>query len=312
MRLCRQGGDEKLTEHNAHENATLLALLRLRPNSMGWPEIAAEVALRGSATALWDEIYPAALDGMGGSEDTTRSEAEHTWTQWTASSDFDVISVLDDRYPVALKQIHQIPPLLFTRGELRPIETAVSVVGSRDATNEGLRIAANVARGLVDRHITVLSGLATGIDTAAHRATLDAGGRPVGVIGTGILRTYPAASKDLHREVAAAGALVSQFLPDAPPQKHSFPMRNATMSGLGLASVVVEAGEHSGARIQARVAVEHGRPVVLTDLVVQRTQWGQALRDRPGVFVAASTAEVMRIIDRIVEVAEEPALPVLH
>lgn len=293
------------------EHATLLALLRLRPNAMPWPEIAAEVALRGSATALWDEIYPAALDGMGGAEETARDEAAATWAQWAASSDFDMISVLDEDYPVALKAIHQMPPLLFTRGKLRSIDPAVSVVGSRDATADGIRIATNVARGLVDRGITVLSGLAVGIDAAAHRATIDSGGRPVGVIGTGILRTYPAANKALHHEVAAAGALVSQFLPDAPPQKHSFPMRNATMSGLGLASVIVEAGEHSGARIQARVAIEHGRPVVLTDLVVQRTQWGRDLLDRPGVFVATTTAEVTRIVERIVEFAEKPALPVL-
>ncbi|MEB3065504.1 DNA-processing protein DprA [[Mycobacterium] zoologicum] len=295
---------------SAHESATLLALLQLRPNRMSWPEIATEVALRGSATALWDEIYPATLEGMSSAEDTARHDAAATWAQW-AASDFDVITVLDDSYPVALKAIHQMPPMLFTRGELRPVETAVSVVGSRDASTEGTKIAANVARGLAERGIAVLSGLATGIDTAAHRAVLDSGGRPIGVIGTGILRTYPAANKALHAEVAAAGALVSQFLPDAPPQKHSFPMRNATMSGLGVASVVVEAGEHSGARIQARVAVEHGRPVILTDLVVSRTQWGRALQDRPGVFVATSTAEVMRVVDRIVELIAEPALPVL-
>ena len=293
------------------EEATLLALLRLRPSGVSWPEIAAEVALRGSATDLWAEIFPAALDGMGGTEEAAREEAAVMWAQWASSGDFDVISVLDGDYPVALKAIHQMPPLLFTRGQMRPVELAVSVVGSRDATAEGIRIAENVARGLVERGIAVLSGLAAGIDTAAHRAAIDAGGRPIGVIGTGILRIYPAANRALHREVASAGVLLSQFLPDAPPQKHSFPMRNATMSGLGIASVIVEAGEHSGARIQARVAVEHGRPVILTELVVQRTEWGRSLRDRPGVFVAASTTEVMRIVDRIVELAQEPALPIL-
>ncbi|ETZ87382.1 DNA recombination-mediator A family protein [Mycobacteroides abscessus MAB_030201_1075] len=88
-------------------------------------------------------------------------------------------------------------------------------------------------------------------------------------------------------------------------------MRNATMSGMGLASVVVEAGEHSGARIQARVAVEHGRPVILTDLVVERTQWGRELSTRPGVFVASSITEVMKVVDRFVQIAAEPSLPVL-
>ena len=95
------------------------------------------------------------------------------------------------------------------------------------------------------------------------------GGRPIGVLGTGINRVYPASHRELHDRVAAAGALVSQFLPDAPPTKQSFPMRNVTMSGLGRASIIVEASEHSGTRIQARVAVEHGRPVILTDFVVK-------------------------------------------
>lgn len=300
-----------MASSSVRERATLLALLQLRPAKMPWPEIATEVALRGSASALWDTSYPSVLDGMAGPEEAARTDAEATWAAWSSSADFNVVTVLDDTYPVALKTIHQMPPLLFTRGDLRPVETAVSVVGSRDASSDGVRIATNVARGLADRGIAVLSGLAAGIDTAAHRATLDAGGRPIGVLGTGILRTYPASNKGLHAEVAAAGALVSQFFPDAPPQKHSFPMRNATMSGLGVASVVVEAGEHSGARIQARVAVEHGRPVILTSLVVERTQWGRAMCDRPGVFVASSIVEVMRIVDRIVEVANEPALPVL-
>jgi DNA processing protein len=186
------------------------------------------------------------------------------------------------------------------------------VVGSRAASADGLRIAANVARGLVDRGVTVLSGLAAGIDTAAHRATLDAGGRPVGVIGTGITRSYPAENRALHDEVATHGALVSQFMPDAPPQKHTFPMRNATMSGMGLASVVVEAGEHSGARIQARVAIEHGRPVILSDRVVENTRWGRGLQGRPGVYVASSTAEVMDVVERFIALAQEPSLPVLR
>ncbi|WP_208861745.1 DNA-processing protein DprA [Mycobacteroides salmoniphilum] len=272
--------------------------------------IAAEASLRGSAISLWNEIYPLTLDGMASSENAALDEAVKTLAEWEYG-DFDVLTVLDKDFPVSLKTIHQVPPMLFVRGDVRAVEAAVSVVGSRDASDEGLRIAESVAAGLVERGITVLSGLAAGIDTAAHRTTIDAGGRPIGVIGTGITKTYPAANKELHREVAKHGALVSQFMPDAPPQKHNFPMRNATMSGMGLASVVVEAGEHSGARIQARVAVEHGRPVILTDLVVERTQWGRELSTRPGVFVASSITEVMKVVDRFVQIAAEPSLPVL-
>src|ERR1700744_4410475 len=105
-------------------------------------------------------------------------------------------------------------------------------------------------RARTARHVTVVSGLARGIDTAAHRAALDAGGRTVAVIGTGIGRVYPAENRGLQNEIADRGLLISQFWPDAPPQKHTFLMRNATMSGYGLATVVVEAGEHSGARAQ--------------------------------------------------------------
>ena len=94
---------------------------------------------------------------------------------------------------------------------------------------------------------------------------------------------------------------MSQFYPDAPPTKQSFPMRNVTMSGLGRASIIVEAGEHSGTRIQARVAVEHGRPVILTDLVVKATTWAKALVNRPGVYVAGSTADVIGAVETVLE-----------
>ncbi len=194
-----------------------------------------------------------------------------------------------------------MPPILFTRGRADLEHRGVSVVGSRNASAEGLRAAGYLAEGLVDRGVPVLSGLAEGIDTAAHVATLAAGGTPVGVLGTGITKVSPAKTRELHAQVAEHGALVSQFLPDAPPNKNTFPMRNAIMSGLGRATIVVEAGEHSGARIQARVAVEHGRPVILTDLVVKATDWGRHLLGRPGVFHAHSTAEALEQVKQVLE-----------
>jgi DNA processing protein len=204
-----------------------------------------------------------------------------------------------------------MPPVLFVKGELRPDEVGVSVVGSRNATPRGRSIATNVAEALTERGISVISGPAAGIDGTAHEATHKAGGRPIGIIGTGIRRVYPASHRELHKQVAAAGALVSQFLPDAPPTKQSFPMRNVTMLGLGRASIIIEAGERSGARIQARVAVEHGRPVILTDIVVKATEWGHALRDRPGVYVAGSVAEVMGIVERVLADHDRDELVVL-
>jgi DNA processing protein len=147
--------------------------------------------------------------------------------------------------------------------------------------------------------LTVIAGLARGIDTSAHQATLDAGGRTVAVIGTGIGRVYPAENRGLHREIASRGLVLSQFWPDAPPHKHTFLMRNATMSGYGLATVVVEAGEKSGARAQARMAVEHGRQVILTDRVVAGNEWAQKLVGRPGVHVASSVAAVLHIVEQV-------------
>ena len=296
------------------ERAALLALLDERPAMLGeragkalWSTIASEVSLRGSALAVWHDAHPPApptlaLEDDIGSADDSDLHFKAAWKQlveWEQSTRFDLITVLDAEYPLALRGIHQMPPVLFVKGRLRADEVGVSVVGSRKATRRGLLVAAHVAEGLAERGISVISGLAQGIDAAAHEATLRVGGRPIGVIGTGINRVYPATHRELHRQVAAAGALVSQFLPDAPPSKQSFPMRNVTMSGLGRASVIVEAGEHSGTRIQARVGVEHGRPVILTDFVANDTNWGQAMRDRPGVYVAGGTAEVMDIIEQV-------------
>jgi DNA processing protein len=284
------------------QTVALVALLRARINKMTWAEIASEIAIRGEAASLWSEHYP---DGLYGPTDPDGHWARATAevAAWRAA-DYDLRTVLEPTYPTALREIHQMPPILFSRGAADLERRGVSVVGSRAASPRGLRTAALLAEGLVDRGLPVLSGLADGIDRAAHLATLEAGGTPIGVLGTGITKTYPAVNKDLHAQVAEYGALVSQFLPDAPPNKSTFPMRNAIMSGLGRATIVVEAGEHSGARIQARVAAEHGRPVILTDLVVQATDWGKYLLGRPGVFHARSIAEALEQVDSVLDPVE--------
>lgn len=295
-----------MTTTSDDERAALIALLRSRPQGMGWPEITADVLEAGSAVAVWERMEPPALIEAPGDQDPIRAAGEEL-RRW-AEEGSQLVTVLDADYPERLRGVHQAPPVLFYRGSLDPGDMGVSVVGSRKASEQGLRIAANVARELVARNITVVSGLALGIDTAAHRSALDAGGRVVGVIGTGINKTYPAQNRGLHQEVAENGLLLSQFWPDAPPQKHTFPIRNATMSGYGIATVVVQAGETSGARIQARLAVEHGRPVILTDLVVEANEWARALVGRPGVHVATSIGEVMAIVDTLVRVLTSDTL----
>lgn len=328
--LPNTGGTPKLPRMGDRfadeERAALLALLEERPAMLGeragktsWSTIASEVAIRGSALAVWHDAHPPvppmlALEHFDHAEDVDL-RFKLAWKQlveWEESADFDLVTVLDTaEYPIALRGIHQMPPLLFVKGQLRADDVGVSVVGSREATDRGRSIAAHVAEGLTQRGISVISGLASGIDGAAHEATLRAGGRPIGVIGTGINRVYPASHRELHDRVAAAGALVSQFLPDAPPTKQSFPMRNVTMSGMGRASIIVEASERSGTRIQARVAVEHGRPVILTDIVVKNTKWGREMEGRPGVYVAGSTAEVMGYVEQVLAENDADTLDVL-
>lgn len=286
-RVCR------VTDLAESERATLVALLRVRPKGLSWARLTSEVLERGSAQATWDALYERSLFD-GEARDQHIAEAGRDIAGWI-SSGLGFHTFLDHDYPPQLREIHQMPPVLFSRGALAGDERAVSIVGSRRASAHGLRWASALAEAFVESGATVVSGLAEGVDTAAHAAALSAGGRTVAVIGTGINRVYPSSNRDLQERIAHKGLVLSQFWPDSPPTKASFPLRNATMSGYGRATVVVEAGETSGARIQARVAVEHGRPVILTEMVVRSTEWARQLIARPGVHVATSTDEALAI-----------------
>jgi DNA processing protein len=301
----RAGGpySDAMVSGKFDEHAALVALLRSRLDGLSWPEIAAELLEIGSAREVWERHAPApALIGLP-DEITPDSVADEV-RSWQARG-YRLLSILDDDYPALLRGVQQAPPIAFTIGSVIADDPAVSVVGSREASAAGLAMAADLARALTARHMTVVSGLARGVDTAAHRAALDAGGRTVAVIGTGITCAYPAENRRLQNEIADRGLVLSQFWPEAPPQKHTFLMRNATMSGYGLATMVVEAGETSGARAQARMAVEHGRQVILASQVVIRNQWAQQLAERPGVHVANTVDDVMHIIEQVMTMWDE-------
>lgn len=193
----------------------------------------------------------------------------------------------DEVYPINLRVIYNLPPFLFYRGELRRDDArAVAVVGSRKALDDGLRRARKIARALVEHDVTVLSGLAKGIDAAAHTATLEAGGRPIAVIGTGITLSYPKENADLQEQIACEGALVSQFWPDHPPTKRTFPMRNVVMSGMSQGTVVVEANSRSGAKMQARIALEHRKQVFLLQNLVTSQDWARDYISRGAIEVS--------------------------
>ena len=168
----------------------------------------------------------------------------------------------DPEYPSALRSIELPPPFLLVRGTLiRADGLSVAVVGSRRATPYGLRVAQRLATDLAARGVTVISGLARGVDTAAHRGALDTAGRTVAVLGSGVDIVYPPENRRLAGEVIQAGALVSQFPMGIPPIPHHFPARNRLNAGMTLGTVVVEAAERSGALITARLAGELGREV---------------------------------------------------
>ena len=281
------------------ERAALVALLRTRPGDRSWADIADRITETGTAYGVWEQLG-CASPTLFGPEDEALEEAAADLDSW-ARDGLRFLTFLDDDYPAQLREIQEMPPVLFALGGIVPDDRGVSVVGSRTATPEALRFAGDAATELARAGITVVSGLAAGIDTAAHRAALAAGGRTVAVLGTGIRRFYPRENRELQERIAAEGLVLSQFWPDATPQRHTFPMRNAVMSGYGRATIVVAAGEKSGARIQARVAVAHGRPVILTDTVVHGTEWGRALRDRAGVHVVSTVDEAVAVAVRVTE-----------
>lgn len=209
-----------------------------------------------------------------------------------------LLTLTEEGYPANLRSVPQPPLYLFVRGDLRATDRrAVAVVGSRDAGDDRCREAAEIASQLVASGVTVVSGLAAGIDAAAHAAALRAGGRTVGAIATGIDRVYPPANAALAAAIPQAGALVSRQWPDAPPTRRQFRLRNAVTSGLSLATVVVEAGATGGARLQARLTLEQRRRLVLLAPLVRREAWARRMAAQPDVHVAEDAGEVLPALD---------------
>ncbi len=208
-----------------------------------------------------------------------------------------IISCVDPGYPSNLAMIHDRPPLLFVRGEMTDADfRAVAVVGTRAATEKGLRLAQRLAGKLAESRITIVSGLAKGIDSAAHRAALDAGGRTVAVYGTTIDRVYPAVNRRLARSVALSGACVSQFLPTTRTGPWCFPVRNVTTSGMSLGTIVVEAGTTSGAKGQAEAALAHGKRVFLVEELT-RQEWARQMAEDPQVTVVSAAQDIVAMVN---------------
>ncbi len=194
-----------------------------------------------------------------------------TFDQWhTADAELKKITHIgvrlvtqaDQEYPVNLTHLHDPPPFLYVRGSFVPEDrVAIAIVGSRFASVYGKGVARDLARGLAEKGVTIISGLARGIDAEAHRAALAAGGRTLAVLGSGLDIIYPSEHRPLATEIPANGAVISEFSLGSKPDAVHFPYRNRVISGLALGTVVVEAAENSGSLITARSALEQNREV---------------------------------------------------
>ena len=207
----------------------------------------------------------------------------------------------DEFYPNLLERTKEAPPYLFMRGnvQLANMDT-IAVVGSRKASEDGTQKAWNLARLLGKFKIVVASGLAAGIDTAAHNGSLYNRYPTIAVIGTPLTKNYPKENKELQKQIESEGLVISQFPPTTPTQRWNFPMRNAIMSGISLATVVVEAGETSGALIQADYALKQKRLVFIPQSAVNNTkiEWPRKLLQRDGAEEFSKINELLGKLEK--------------
>jgi DNA processing protein len=248
-----------------------------------------EWACRCRAGRLTDDSAATAVEIAG---QATRQLAE------AARLGIHALAIPDTRYPTLLAAIPDPPPLLWARGAIAALtRPAIAIVGSRAGTAYALTMARQLSRDLAAAGAVIVSGLARGVDSAAHAGALDAKGSTVGVLGCGIDRIYPAEHRDLARDIEHAGAVVSEFPVGVPPLPHHFPLRNRIISGLSTAVVVVEAPEKSGSLITAAAAVEQGRDVmVVPGPVTGGRNRGGHLLIRDGAKVVESADDILQDI----------------
>ena len=233
--------------------------------------------------------------------DAARMRADAALVE-SRSAGMDAIAWFDPRYPALLNCVSDPPPVLWTRGSAAVLgQPAVAIVGSRAATTYALDVGARLAGELAERGVVVTSGLARGVDSAAHRGSLDAGGPTIAVLGSGLDKVYPPEHEDLAQMIANNGVVVSELGPGAVPLPENFPLRNRIISGISLAVVVVEASEKSGSLITARCATEQGRDVMAVP--------GSVLsgRNRGSHSLLKDGAKVVETADDILEELGWPA-----
>jgi DNA processing protein len=252
-------------------------------------------ALSASTAALAEipGLDPSVIDGLRNFSAWDEAEKEIIRAENAAVK---IVPFTDSSYPARLRMIPDPPPLLYLKGEIRrDDEKAVAVVGSRSTSDYGRRVARDLCRGLASLGFTVVSGMARGIDGTAHETSLNAGGRTIAVLGSGVDRVYPAEHDKLYRRISENGGVISEFPMGTRPLAFNFPARNRVISGLSLGVVVVEATEKSGSLITAALALEQGREVFAVPGEVG------ASRSRGAHRLIRQGAKLVENVDDIVE-----------
>ena len=273
----------------------------------------------GDAQSAW-QASPADLREAGLSprivENLVRLRAgvslEKVWEN-IQKAKINVLTWEDEAYPRRLKEIDQPPPVLYLSGEIKmEDEWAVAIVGTRRMTPYGRQVAEEIASVLAGNGITIVSGLAKGIDAVAHQAALNTGGRTLAVLGSGVDRVYPYEHRRLAEKISAQGALVSDYPPGTAPEASNFPPRNRIIAGLSLATVVVEAGLDSGALITATFAVEQGREVfaVPGNITASQSQGTNRLI-RDGAHPLLDAQDILEVLNLTQVTEQREALAVL-
>jgi DNA processing protein len=212
-----------------------------------------------------------------------------------------VVTLEDKEYPPLLREIHDPPIALYVRGDLKGAvdQPCLAVVGSRRCSTYGLNTAQSLSRDLAANGLTIISGMARGIDAAAHRGALEAGGLTIAIVGTGLETTYPKEHKKLEDEIVASGAVISEFPLGTPPLPQNFPYRNRILSGLCFGVLIVEAAEHSGSLITARLAYEQGREVfAVPGNITSQTSFGPNFLIKDGAKLVQHWRDVVEELPR--------------
>jgi DNA processing protein len=252
------------------QNATLAYLTLLSAKGLGPRRIKVLLEHFGSATTILEADKQALAEVEGFGEVTIKSIEEAKQKDWASKEleraeklNIQLVHFESEEYPQALKQIYDPPPLLYVRGTLPGSERAVGIVGTRDATDYAMKFSEGLARDLASANVTVVSGLALGIDSAAHRGAVNLeNGQTVAALGSGVDVIYPKQNQALAKRIEEGhGAIISEYPIGTGPTATNFPGRNRIINGLSKGVVVVEAGEKSGALITADYALEEGRTV---------------------------------------------------